>query len=138
MKQPTIRTGARGRLLDGAASVPNAASAPRAGGEGSLRQRAPPILDDTPAPEVAPGGVESDETPSVPNSYLALQVISEKKAAKLIGVSIAHLRRLRYEGTGPPHIRLGARRIGYSLSRLSTWLSENTVGSVSTNDGGRA
>jgi hypothetical protein len=53
-------------------------------------------------------------------------VLRESAAARTLGVSKAALRRWRREGRGPTFVRL-ERAIGYRLSDLETFLTENTV-----------
>jgi predicted DNA-binding transcriptional regulator AlpA len=56
----------------------------------------------------------------------SVKVLREPAAAKALGVSKAALRRWRREGRGPSFIRL-QRAIGYRVSDLEKFLSENTV-----------
>lgn len=56
----------------------------------------------------------------------SVKVLREPAAAKALGVSKAALRRWRREGRGPCFIRL-QRAIGYRVSDLEKFLSENTV-----------
>jgi predicted DNA-binding transcriptional regulator AlpA len=44
------------------------------------------------------------------------QIISEKEAARLRGVSIDTFRRLVERGEGPERLKLSTRRIGYRLA----------------------
>ena len=53
-------------------------------------------------------------------------VLRERKAAEMLGVSAAALRRWRREQRGPAFIRL-QRAVGYRLSDLEKFLSTNTV-----------
>ena len=64
-------------------------------------------------------------------------VISEAEAARLVDVSTRHLQRLRVEGGGPPYIQLGARRIGYRLADLESWIAGRRVASTSAVTVGR-
>lgn len=58
-------------------------------------------------------------------------VLSPKQAADHLGVTVAHLQRLRSEGGGPKFCRLGKRRLAYRASDLSNWLEQNAVSSTS-------
>ena len=53
-------------------------------------------------------------------------VVRERKAAEMLGVSTAALRRWRREQRGPAFIRL-ERAIGYRLSDLEEFLKSHTV-----------
>jgi predicted DNA-binding transcriptional regulator AlpA len=53
-------------------------------------------------------------------------VLRERKAAEMLGVSTAALRRWRREQRGPAFIRL-ERAVGYRLSDLENFLNSNTV-----------
>jgi predicted DNA-binding transcriptional regulator AlpA len=54
------------------------------------------------------------------------QIVREPGTAKMMGVSEAGLRRMRREGRGPSYVRIG-RCIGYRLTDIEAFLSENTV-----------
>lgn len=49
-------------------------------------------------------------------------VLTTEEAAGLLRVSKRHLERLRAEGTGPPWVRLGPRRVGYPTRQLDAWI----------------
>jgi predicted DNA-binding transcriptional regulator AlpA len=51
-----------------------------------------------------------------------MQVVREREAARLMGISTAALRRWRREGRGPKFIRM-ERCIGYMLTDLETYLA---------------
>jgi len=53
-------------------------------------------------------------------------VLNEREAAAALGVSLRHLQRLRLAGE-VPFVRLGARRVGYSVHQLYRWLDERAV-----------
>ena len=53
-------------------------------------------------------------------------VVSERKAAEIIGVSPDTLRRMVKRGEGPHEIKISARRIGYRLSALNEFLARLT------------
>jgi predicted DNA-binding transcriptional regulator AlpA len=50
------------------------------------------------------------------------RVISEARAAELVGVSLVHFRRLRQRCKGPRFVRLGKRRLGYRLCDVLDWI----------------
>lgn len=58
-------------------------------------------------------------------------VLTPKQAAAHLGVTVAHLQRLRSEGGGPKFCRLGKRRLAYRASDLSDWLEQNCASSTS-------
>jgi predicted DNA-binding transcriptional regulator AlpA len=51
-------------------------------------------------------------------------LISEKEAAERLGVSVATLRRLRYSGDGPDHIKIGG-LIKYAPDDLDKFIQAN-------------
>ena len=67
-----------------------------------------------------------------------LQVISEKEAAAVLGLSYCTLRRMRLDDNGPPHIKLGVRRIGYRLSTMDAWLDARERSQASPDSGSRS
>jgi len=48
--------------------------------------------------------------------------ISEREAARYLGLSEPTLRRHRRDATGPRYVRLSAGRLGYRLKDLDAWL----------------
>ena len=58
-----------------------------------------------------------------------LLVLTEAQAARLLGVSVFTLRRMRKGGTGPKVLQLSDRRIGYRKASLEAWLTELEVAS---------
>lgn len=62
---------------------------------------------------------------------LHLRVISEPEAAARLSLSRRVLQEYRLRGTGPVFVRLGERRIGYSISDLDAWVSGRRVASTS-------
>jgi len=54
------------------------------------------------------------------------RVVSEARAAEILGYSTDTLRREFRAGRGPPRVRLSARRIGYRLSVLYALLDART------------
>ncbi len=53
-------------------------------------------------------------------------IVTEAEAAKMLRLSPRTLQRLRYEGDGPPVIRLTDRRIGYRRADLDAWTQTRT------------
>ena len=51
------------------------------------------------------------------------QLISEREAANLLGMSLSWMRQLRWRGEGPPHSRLG-NRTKYAMADLEAWVRE--------------
>lgn len=58
-------------------------------------------------------------------------VVREQAAARLLGVSVAALRRWRRERRGPPFVRL-ERCIGYPVADLEAFVTTNTVAPETT------
>ncbi|ASV74363.1 hypothetical protein THTE_1761 [Thermogutta terrifontis] len=54
-------------------------------------------------------------------------ILSEREAAHALRISIRHLQRLRKNGK-IPFVRLGDRRIGYSIHAIERWVAEQTTG----------
>lgn len=50
------------------------------------------------------------------------QILRERDAARLLGVSHRTLQRWRYVGGGPSFIRCGLRAVGYRLGDLRAWI----------------
>ena len=55
------------------------------------------------------------------------RVVSEPEAARIIGVSLPQLRRLRRQHHAPDHVRLSERRLGYRIGALIAFLDAKTV-----------
>jgi predicted DNA-binding transcriptional regulator AlpA len=53
-----------------------------------------------------------------------LLVLTERQAARVLGISMETLKRLRQSGEGPKILQLSARRIGYRRAGLEAWLIE--------------
>jgi predicted DNA-binding transcriptional regulator AlpA len=53
-----------------------------------------------------------------------LQVLDEREAAKLNGVSLMTWRRMRGRGETPPAIQLSSRRFGYRAADIKQWQDE--------------
>jgi predicted DNA-binding transcriptional regulator AlpA len=52
------------------------------------------------------------------------RIVTEATAAELLGVSAATLRRMASRNQSPPRLRISPRRVGYRLSDIKKWLSE--------------
>jgi predicted DNA-binding transcriptional regulator AlpA len=53
-----------------------------------------------------------------------LALVTEERAAKILAISAAALRRWRRVGGGPPWLRIGERLIRYDLAALRVWIEE--------------
>jgi prophage regulatory protein len=62
-----------------------------------------------------------------PNEPLAAYVLRKREAAKLIGISIATLDRLRAAGTFVRPIRLGEQAIGFLRHDLEAWIASRPL-----------
>jgi predicted DNA-binding transcriptional regulator AlpA len=49
-------------------------------------------------------------------------VLSEHRAAELLGLSVRTLQRFRVEGRGPRFLKLGRKRVAYSETEIAAWL----------------
>lgn len=63
-------------------------------------------------------------------------LLHERDAARILGLSIHWLRRKRWEGGGPPYIKLD-RAVRYELNPLLQWISEHRVGGSSEPKGNK-
>jgi len=54
------------------------------------------------------------------------QYLDENAEADRIGVSVRTLQRWRSEGSGPPYIRIGMRRIAYDPQKTDEWLARRS------------
>jgi predicted DNA-binding transcriptional regulator AlpA len=54
-------------------------------------------------------------------------LLTEKELSVWVGVSIPNLQRMRSNGTGPRHVQLSPRRIGYRRSDVETWITSRTT-----------
>lgn len=57
-------------------------------------------------------------------------VLTPKQASDRLGVTEAHLQRLRSEGGGPAFTMLGRRRIGYRATDINSWLASRVSSST--------
>lgn len=57
-------------------------------------------------------------------------VFSPKQAAERLGVTVAHLQRLRSEGGGPRFCRLGKRKCAYRAADVNAWLAQRVATST--------
>lgn len=66
-------------------------------------------------------------TPSTPD-VSDLRVLTAAEASALLTVSLPVMERMRARGTGPRFIRLSARRVGYRVADLRTWIEAQAEG----------
>lgn len=59
------------------------------------------------------------------------QVVRERVAAQILGVSHRTLQRWRLEGFGPPFVRIGRRAVGYRKADLTSYVDGRMVQSTS-------
>lgn len=57
-------------------------------------------------------------------------VLSPRLAAERLGVTVAHLQRLRSEGGGPKFLHLGKRKCAYRAADINAWLAQRVVTST--------
>jgi predicted DNA-binding transcriptional regulator AlpA len=57
-------------------------------------------------------------------------ILSPQQTAEYIGLTIPTLQRQRTDGTGPRFLKLGARKVGYRLSDIRSWLDERVAAST--------
>ncbi len=60
------------------------------------------------------------------NEQTSSRRFTDVEAAKYLGISAGTLRRHRWQRTGPPYVKLGARVI-YDQAELDRWIESNTV-----------
>jgi hypothetical protein len=58
------------------------------------------------------------------NSLNRVPLLTEQEGAKLLGLSVATLRRWRWLGIGPSYLKLGS-AVRYSFDDLTTFIEEN-------------
>ena len=61
-----------------------------------------------------------------------LRVLTSAETARLLTVSAPVMERWRAAGTGPRFVRLSARRIGYRVEDLRTWMTGRAAGGEQT------
>ncbi|UPY35430.1 helix-turn-helix domain-containing protein [Sediminicoccus sp. KRV36] len=54
------------------------------------------------------------------------QLLAPAEAARLLGVSVRSLERMRVAGDGPPFVRIGKRRVAYTAGCMEAWLASRT------------
>jgi predicted DNA-binding transcriptional regulator AlpA len=54
-------------------------------------------------------------------------LLSARQTAQCLGVTVAHLQRLRSEGGGPLFVKVGKRRVGYRAVDLARWIEARVV-----------
>ncbi|MCG4260281.1 helix-turn-helix domain-containing protein [Acetobacter senegalensis] len=59
-----------------------------------------------------------------------IRIYSEAQAADFLGMSRRTLQNMRQTGDGPAFVKISARRVGYSLSSLKTWVASRSVQST--------
>jgi predicted DNA-binding transcriptional regulator AlpA len=64
---------------------------------------------------------------------LTNNLIHERDAARILGLSVAWLQRKRWEGGGPPYIKIG-RAVRYDRDALLRWIDEHRIGGSSEKD----
>lgn len=53
-------------------------------------------------------------------------LLAEDDAAKRLGLSARSMQRMRQEGWGPSYVRVGLRKIGYSVAELDAYAASRT------------
>jgi predicted DNA-binding transcriptional regulator AlpA len=53
-----------------------------------------------------------------------LQLLTEKEAAELLGMTPRFLQARRVRGNGPPFVRISSRAIRYRVSDLESWVRD--------------
>lgn len=56
----------------------------------------------------------------------------EKAAAEFLSLSVRTLQKWRYEGGGPPFVRISRRAIRYSREELKAWMDARTLESTAS------
>jgi predicted DNA-binding transcriptional regulator AlpA len=57
-------------------------------------------------------------------------ILREREAAAVLKLSVRTLQSWRSVGTGPAHVRLGRRAVGYRAGALRAWLLDRETGGV--------
>jgi predicted DNA-binding transcriptional regulator AlpA len=60
-------------------------------------------------------------------------LLHERDAAKILNLSVYWLRRKRWEGSGPPYVKLG-RAVRYKRGALRQWINDHQIGDASERD----
>lgn len=55
--------------------------------------------------------------------------LTEKDVSKRFNVCDRTVQSWRYEGSGPPFVRIGARRVAYRLADVEAWAANRTFAS---------
>ena len=63
-------------------------------------------------------------------------LLPERDAAKILGMSISWMQRSRWDGSGPPFIKIN-HAVRYRLSDLEKWIASRLQNSTSGKTGGR-
>jgi predicted DNA-binding transcriptional regulator AlpA len=58
-------------------------------------------------------------------------VVTEGEAARMLGISMRTLQRLRVDGGGPTFVKLTERRLGYAVEDLQKWVRGRARASTS-------
>ena len=61
---------------------------------------------------------------------LPVSLVDENNAAQILGVSVRFLQQRRYQGGGPPFIKVGS-AVRYRLEDLDSWARKRTFSSTS-------
>jgi predicted DNA-binding transcriptional regulator AlpA len=62
---------------------------------------------------------------------LSDRYLTERQAAEITGLSVSFFQRARWQGSGPPFVRVSARAIRYKESALRDWMEQRTKRSTS-------
>ena len=57
--------------------------------------------------------------------------LTPQQAAERLSVEVAYLTRLRYEGGGPPYVKIGARTVRYPAAPFDEYIAARTFTSTS-------
>ena len=58
------------------------------------------------------------------------RIVTKRELRQIVPYSPQHILRLEKQGNFPRRIQIGARRVGWYLSEVETWLAERPKGSV--------
>jgi prophage regulatory protein len=59
------------------------------------------------------------------------RIVTKRELRLIVPYSPQHVLRLEKQGSFPKRIQIGARRVGWYLSEIETWLAERPKGSLS-------